>query len=216
MKLLNSLGPNPRIVRMFAAEKGMELDLEEVDLLGGENRQDAFLQKNPSGQLPTLVLDDGTCVSEVTAICEYLEETQPSPSLVGATAEERAETRMWTRKLDLAIAEPMANGFRFAEGIDLFKNRLRVIPQAADDLKATAQDGLGKLDGWIDGKQFICGDRFTLADVLLFGMLDFFDSMGQAIDPAHANAAAWFERVGSRPSAEKSLHAMAAAAGMRG
>ena len=85
------------------------------------------------------------------------------PSLVGTTPVERAETRMWTRKVDLNIAEPMANGFRFSEGLELFKDRLHVIPQAADDLKATAQEWLAKLDGWIEGKQFICGDRFTMA-----------------------------------------------------
>jgi glutathione S-transferase len=216
MKLLNSLGPNPRIVRMFAAEKGLELELEEIDLLGGANRQDAYLKKNPSGQLPTLVLDDGSCVSEVTAICEYLEDTHATPPLVGTNAEERAETRMWTRKLDLNIAEPMANGFRYSEGLDLFKNRLHVIPQAADDLKGIAQEWIAKLDAWIKGKQFICGDRFTLADVFLFGMIDFFASIGQPINPAHTNVVAWYERIGSRPSAEKSLHPMAGAAGMRG
>jgi glutathione S-transferase len=216
MKLMNSLGPNPRIVRMFAAEKDIDLDFEEVDLLAGENRQKAYLLKNPSGQLPALVLDDGTCLSEITAICEYLEDTQASPSLVGTTPEEKAETRMWTRKLDLGIAEPMANGFRFAEGLEIFKNRLHVIPQAADDLKATAQEGLEKLDGWMDGKQFICGDRFTMADVHLFGMLDFFASVGQPIDNDQKNVAAWYERVGARPSAEKSLHPAAEAVGMRG
>ena len=216
MKLLNSLGPNPRIVRMFALEKGLDLELEEVDLLGGENRQEAFLMKNPSGQLPTLVLDDGSCVSEVTAICEYIEEKHASPSLVGSNAEERAETRMWTRKIDLNIAEPMANGFRFSEGLELFKDRLHVIPQAADDLKATEREWLAKLDAWIDGKQFICGDRFTMADVFLFGMIDFFASIGQPIDPSQANIVAWYERVGSRPSAAKSLHSTAGGVGMRG
>jgi glutathione S-transferase len=163
-----------------------------------------------------LVLDDGTCLSEITAICEYLEDTQALPPLVGTTPEEKAETRMWTRKLDLGIAEPMANGFRFAEGLEIFKDRLHVIPQAADDLKATAQEGLEKLDGWMDGKQYICGDRFTMADVHLFGMLDFFASAGQPIDSAQNNVAAWYERVGARPSAENSLHPAAQAVGMRG
>lgn len=216
MKLLNSLGPNPRIVRMFAIEKGVELATEEVDLMGGENRGEAYLEKNPTGQLPTLVLDDGTCISEVTAICEYLEDTKADPPLVGTTAEEKAETRMWTRKLDLNIAEPMANGFRFAEGLPIFQDRLRCIPQAADDLKATAKDWLVKLDGWMEGKTYVCGDRFTMADVFLFGMLDFFASAGQPVDPAQKNVSAWYERVGARPSADASLHAGAAATGMRG
>jgi glutathione S-transferase len=216
MKLHNSLGPNPRIVRMFAIEKDLELDAVEVDLMAAENRQPAFLKKNPSGQLPALELDDGSFISEVTAICEYLDEKKGGASLVGETAEERAATRMWTRKLDLGIAEPMANGFRFAEGLDLFKDRLRVIPQAADDLKATAQEGLDKLDGWLEGKKYICGDRMMLADVYLFGMLDFFASVGQPVREELGNVSAWFARMSERPSVEQSLHPAAAAIGMRG
>jgi len=216
MKLHNSLGPNPRIVRQFLIEKGIELEMVEVDLMSAENRTAPFLEKNPSGQLPALELDDGSFVSEVTAICEYLDEISPEPSLVGTTAAERAETRMWTRKLDLNIAEPMANGFRFAEGLDLFKDRLLCIPQAADDLKATAQGGMDKFDGWIDGKTFICGDRLTMADIFLFGMLDFFASAGQPVRPELKNVSAWFARMSDRPSNEASLHEVAAVVGMRG
>jgi len=216
MKLHNSLGPNPRIVRMFALEKGIDLDTVEVDLMSGENRQAAFLAKNPTGQLPALELDDGSFVSEVTAICEYLDALSATSALIGTDARERAETRMWTRKLDLNIAEPMANGFRYAEGLELFKDRLRCIPQAADDLKATAQDWLDKLDGWLEGKDYVCGDRLTLADIFLFGMLDFFASVGQPVRPELGNVTAWYTRVGQRPSAEKSLHEMAAVIGMRG
>jgi glutathione S-transferase len=197
-------------------EKGIELEMVEVDLMSAENRTAPFLEKNPSGQLPALELDDGSFVSEVTAICEYLDEISPEPSLVGTTAAERAETRMWTRKLDLNIAEPMANGFRFAEGLDLFKDRLLCIPQAADDLKATAQGGMDKFDGWIDGKTFICGDRLTMADIFLFGMLDFFASAGQPVRPELKNVSAWFARMSDRPSNEASLHEVAAVVGMRG
>ena len=216
MKLHNSLGPNPRIVRMFAIEKGAELEAVEVDLMSAENRQPAFLAKNPSGQLPALELDDGSFLSEVTAICEYLDEKCGGPGLVGANAEERAEARMWTRKLDLNIAEPMANGFRYAEGLELFKDRLRTMPQAADDLKATAQDWLDKLDGWLDGKNYVCGERLTIADIFLFGMLDFFASVGQPVRSELKNVSAWFARMSDRPSAEQSLHPAAAALGMRG
>src|SRR5437016_14022937 len=101
MKLYDSIGPNPRIVRMFMAEKDMEVPKQTVDLRGGENRQDAHLKRNPHGQMPTLELDDGSYLSEITAICEYLEEKKPSPAMIGATAEQRAECRMWTRRVDL-------------------------------------------------------------------------------------------------------------------
>ncbi len=94
MKLYNSIGPNPHVVRMFAAEKGVDLELEEVDLMGGENRQENFLKLNPSGQLPCLEADDGSRIAEITAICEYLDEVGSGPSLIGETPEARANTRM--------------------------------------------------------------------------------------------------------------------------
>ena len=95
MKLHNSIGPNPRVVRLFLAEQGVALPLVSVDLLGAENRREPYLSKNPIGQLPSLELDDGSFLSEITVICEYIEEKHPKPALIGATPEERAETRMW-------------------------------------------------------------------------------------------------------------------------
>jgi glutathione S-transferase len=204
MKLYNSMGPNPRVVRMFLAEKGVELPLEAVDLMGAENRQAPHLERNPAGQMPCLELDDGTFLSEVTAICEYLEERHPEPALVGATPEERAETRMWTRRIDLNIVENLANGFRYSEGLPLFKDRIRTIPHAADDLKALAREKLAWLDGLMQGRTWICGERFTLADILLFAFLDFGAQVGQPLPDGLAWLPGWFERVGKRPSAEAS------------
>src|ERR1044072_8574897 len=126
MKLYDSVGPNPRIVRMFMAEKGIEMPKQAVDLRKGENREAEDLKRNPHGQMPTLELDDGNYVSEITAICEYLEEKHPSPPLVGATPEERAECRMWTRGIDLNICEQLANGYRYGEGVKFFEKRIPV------------------------------------------------------------------------------------------
>jgi glutathione S-transferase len=116
VKFYNSIGPNPRVVRMFMAERGIDLPKVEIDLRGGENRREPYMAKNPTGQMPALELDDGSVLTETTAICEYLDETTPGVSLIGSNARERAETRMWTRRIDLNIVEPMVNGFRFAEG----------------------------------------------------------------------------------------------------
>ncbi len=204
MKLHNSIGPNPRVVRMFLAEKGVVLPLVTVDLVGGENRREPYLSKNPSGQLPCLELDDGSFLAEITAICEYIEEKHPKPALIGSTPEERAATRMWVRRIDLNIVEPMANGFRYAEGLALFKNRIRTIPQAADDLKAIAREKLAWLDAQIAGRDWIVGNRFTLADVLLYGFVDFGATVGQPLDPALKNLNAWRDRVAARPSAAAS------------
>jgi glutathione S-transferase len=202
MKLYNSIGPNPKVVRMFMAEKGIELPQESIDLMGGENRKEAFLAKNPSGQTPALEMDNGKILAEITAICEYLDEKKGGTSLIGANAEERAETRMWVRRIDLNILEPLANGFRFAEGMPIFKSRIRTIPQAADDLKTLAQEKLTWLDGLIAGRTWICGERFTLADILLYVFLEFGASVGQPLNPANKNVAAWYERVKARPSAQ--------------
>ncbi len=202
MKLYNSLGPNPRVVRMFASELGADLDLHEVDIMAGENRQADFLKINPAGQLPALELDNGEILTEITAICEYLDEKAGSTSLIGTTPEERAETRMWVRRIDLGIVENLANGFRFAEGQDIFKGRMTLIPQAADDLKGITQEKISWLDGQMAGKDYVCGDRFTLADILLFAFLDFGQQVGQPLNPANENVMAWWERVQARPSTE--------------
>ena len=202
MKLYNSGGPNPRMVRMFMAEKGIEIPKVEVDLRGGENRREPYLKLNPSGQMPALELDDGTVLSEITAICEYLDEIKKdTPSLIGNTPQERAATRMWTRRIDLNICEPAANGFRFAEGLKLFQNRIRVIPQAADDLKATARERLAWLDKLMGDKPFLAGTKLTMADILLFAFVDFMKGVGQPLDPACARLTAWYERMKARPSA---------------
>jgi glutathione S-transferase len=140
---------------------------------------------------------------------------QPKPPLVGANPEEKAETRMWTRRVDLGICEPLANGFRYAEGLQLFKDRMRVLPEAAAGLKACAQDKLQWLDGLMDGKTWIAGNRFTLADIHLYCFLDFAAGVGQPLDPKMTRVKAWFDRVAARPSAAASLHAAVAQVGIR-
>ena len=203
MKLYNSVGPNPRMVRMFAAEKGITLPIVEIDLMGGENRQPAYAgEVNVAGQTPALQLGNGQVVAEITAICEYLEEKHPTPSLIGATAEERAETRMWTRRIDLNICEPLANGFRASEGRGLFAPRMKLVgAEGAAELKAIARDRILWLDGQMAGRAFVCGDRLSLADILLFAFLDFGASVGQPIPAEAAWVNAWFARMKARPSA---------------
>ncbi|MEJ0064818.1 MAG: glutathione S-transferase family protein [Caulobacteraceae bacterium] len=204
MKFYNSIGPNPRVVKMFMAEKGIDIPRVEVNLMAGENRQTPHLARNPAGQTPTLELDDGVMLAEILPICEYLEEVHPSPPLVGTNAEERALTRMWARRVDLAIIEPLTNGFRYSQGLAMFESRVRCIPQAADDLKTIAREKLIWLDGLMEGRKYLAGDRFTLADIHLFVFLEFAAQVGQALDPANKNLTAWMARVAERPSAAAS------------
>jgi glutathione S-transferase len=202
MKLYNSIGPNPHVVRMFALEKGIDLQLQEVDLMAGANRQEPYLSLNPSGQLPCLETDDGTLISEITAICEYLDEVGTGPSLLGSTPEARGLTRMWTRRVDLNICEPLANGFRYSEGLALFKDRMITIPEAAEGLKQITREKLQWLDGLMsDGRVHIAGPSISLADVLLYCMLVFGNSVGQPFDENLTNIKSWFDRISERASA---------------
>ena len=201
MKLYNSIGPNPHVVRMFIHELGLELETVDVDLMAGENRQVDHLTRNPSGQMPTLELDNGNFVSEITVICDYLDEQQGYTDLIGKTSEARAETRMWTRRIDLQIVEPLTNGFRFSEGHDFFKDRLRLIPQAADDLKTLAQERITWLDGQIKDKEYICGDRFSLADIMFYCFLNFGTTVGQPLNDDNKNVVNLYNKIHSRQSA---------------
>ena len=216
MRLLDSMGPNPRMVRMFMIEKGIELELVEHDILGAENRKTPYTDKNPGGQMPALELDDGSVLAETVVICEYLEEIYPSPALIGSTVKERAEARMWTRRVEQKITENMYNGYRFSEGLERFKDRLRCLPEAADGLKAVAKDGLAWLDILMEYREYVCGDRLTISDLVLYCCTDFAAGVGQKLEPGLGNIKAWFTRLDARPSATASLHPVAVKAGRRG
>lgn len=216
MKLVDSFGPNPRLVRMFMAEKGIELPAEQLDLLAGENRQQPYTDRNPGGQMPALELDDGSLLAETTTICEYLEEKFPTPAIIGDTPEARARSRMWVRRIELNITEHLYNGFRYAEGLQLFKDRMYCIPEAAEGLKAKGQNQLQWLDGLLANKEYIGGEEIGLADMILYCCLDFAQGVGQPINPEFKNVVAWFQRMDARPSAQASLHATSAAVGMKG
>lgn len=201
MKFYDAKGPNPAAVRMFAAEQRVTLEQIPVDMIGGENRRPAFLKLNPMGQLPVLECSEGVFISEVVAICEYIDEISKQPSLIGATPEERAICRMWVRRIDLNILQPMADGFRFEEALSFFEGRIHCIPEAATGLKTKAHNALAWLNEAISGKTFVCGQRLTLADIMLYANLKFFQRNGQPGEESWSNIRAWSERMAARPSA---------------
>lgn len=200
MKLFTSVGPNPRVVTLFLAEKGMELPTETVDIMKAANRQGDYLAKNPAGGTPLLELDDGTCLAESVAICEYLEERHPAPALIGATPEERAETRMWVRRIDLGYVQPLIFAFRGSTGYPMFKDRLVCVPEGAEGMKKVAAEGLALIDAQLARGPFMCGARFTLADILLAAFHDFGPMVGLPVSPDFANIAAWRARLAARPA----------------
>ena len=201
MRLHQSIGPNPRVTTMYIAEKGIAVERAFVDILKGENRQDAYLARNPSGGTPCLELDDGSHIAESVVICEYLEELHPTPSLIGTTPEQRAATRAMLRSIDQTIVVPMTSGFRGAEGLAMFKDRMLCVPEGAEGNKATAREGLGRIDALLATRTFVCGDSLTLADILLFCFTDFGGQIGQPIPSAMTNLAAWHARIAARLSA---------------
>lgn len=201
MILYDSVGPNPRVVAMFLAEKGVTIERRSLDIMKGENRSGPYLDVRRAGTTPALVLDDGSTIAETIAICEFLDERHPAPALIGTTPEERARTRMWVRRIDLTVTEPMTMGFRAAEGRPMFEPRMRVIrADAADDLKAMATDGLVAIEAEIAG-EWIAGDCFTLADIALFAFVEFGALVGQPLPGDLPKLAAWRARVAARPSA---------------
>jgi glutathione S-transferase len=203
MKLYDSIGPNPHLVRMFAAEKGFTFkDVVKIDIMKGENRQGPFLAKNPAGGMPAVELEDGRVIAETIAICELIEETKPAPALIGTNATDRAETRMWVRRVEWKIIQPMTDGFRFSEGLPLFKTRMYTAPEAAPALKAIAQEGFKWLDAQLAGRDTIVPGRFSLADVALYALAAFGATVGQPIAPNNTNVLRWFEATKARPSAK--------------
>jgi glutathione S-transferase len=206
MKLYQSMGPNPRIVMMMIAEKGISVPRAVVDIMAGENRQPEYLKVNPFGQIPALALDDGAVIPEWTAICEYLEELFPAAPMIGATPAERALTRALVHRIDQDVLMPMTFGFRGAEGLPIFQNRVRCLPEAADGMKACAADGLRLMEQILGDNDYLAGSRFSLADIVLFSFVEFGGFVGQAIPEDLTKLKAWQARVSARPSAAVSAN----------
>ncbi len=202
MKFFNSLGPNPHTVRMFAAEKGLDLPRQEVDVMSGEHRQPPYSLHNPMMQTPALETDEGQIIVELTAICEYLEELYPDPPLIGSTPGERAETRMWLRRLDLNILEGRSRAFRATLAREYYIDKIKLLSvPAAEELQALVQDRILWLDQQMAVKIWICGDRFTLADIMFYCFMAFRAPEGESsLPPGTPNLDAWFHRVKVRPS----------------
>jgi glutathione S-transferase len=203
-RLYDSFGMNPRMVRFYLAEKGIDVPRQEVDILGAENRRSEYLGINPAGQLPTLELSDGSFIAETAAIIEYLEELHPEPPLIGSTPRERAATRMWWRRVEIGICRPMVLGFYYAEAIDIFKSRFKCYPEQGEAQKEIARTGMRWLDGAMN-EPWLAGDRFTVADICLYSYIDQLCDVGQPIPDNLGRLSAWFRRVGERPGAESSI-----------
>lgn len=201
MKIYDSkTAPNPRRVRIFLAEKGIQVPYEDVDINNAVNRGPEFRKKNPMGTLPVLELDDGTCIAESVAICRYFEELQPTPPLMGIDARDRAIVEMWQRRMELALLLPTADAFR--QRHEFFKGRIAQVPEYAEVQKKNAESCLVWLHEVLADRPFIAGERYTIADITALCAIDFGRVSKIRIQPDQQHLARWYEAVSSRPSAK--------------
>lgn len=200
MKLYDFSGaPNPKKVRVYLAEKGIEVPVEPVNILSGDNRKPEFLAKNPMGGLPVLELDDGTCLPESLAIIEYFEELHPEPPMIGTTAVERARVRALERICELGVLSRVAQIFQNTS--PFFAGRLKQSAEAAESASGMLQGNLRVLDAAIGSKPFVAGDRPSIADCTLLAALGFAEFGQVPIDPKFANIHRWWADFKKRPSA---------------
>jgi glutathione S-transferase len=192
--------PNPRRVRVFLAEKGIQVPLEQVNLATADNRKPEFLKKNPMGGVPVLELDDGTFIAESVAICRYFEDLHPEPNLMGKDAKEKAVIEMWNRRMEFEVLQMTAGSFRNTS--EFFKGRIPQVPEYGEVCKNAAVKRLEWLDGELAKRKFIAGDRFTIADITAMVGIDFGRTTGIKIQGDHKNLARWHAEVSSRPSAK--------------
>ena len=201
MKLYDSaMAPNPRRVRIFLAEKGIDVPTEQVDIAKAENRKPPFLAKNPMGVLPVLELDDGTCIAESIAICRYFEAVQPDPPLFGIDTVDIAVVEMWNRRMELEVFNAVTGTFRNTH--DFFKGRIPQVPEWGEVCRGSAEKRLAWLDEVLTDREFIAGERFTVADITALCGIDFGRVSQIVIQPEQKNLARWHEAVSSRPSAK--------------
>lgn len=201
MKIYDSkTAPNPRRVRIFLAEKGIQVPYEEVDIVSAVNRQPDFRKKNPMGTLPVLELDDGACIAESVAICRYFEELHPNPPLMGVDAKDKALVEMWQRRMEMEVLLPVANAFRHRH--EFFKGRIPQVPEFAEVCRQQAEKSFAWLDEVLADRPFIAGERYTIADITALCAVDFGRVSKLKIAPEQKNLARWYEAVSSRPSAK--------------
>ena len=195
--------PNPRRVRIFLAEKAIEVPNVQVSLAEGEHKTPEFLKKNPSGKIPVLELDDGTCLGESIAICRYFEARQPEPPLFGATPGEIGRIDMVNRQLEFEMLRPIGDAWVNGPIVaKLAAGRFEQIPAAKIQGEAATHAFYRRLDAELESRRFMAGDSFSVADITALCVIDFATAMVELKpDEALANLWRWHAEVSSRPSA---------------
>ncbi len=202
MKLIDGgRAPNPRRVRIFLAEKNIEVPIEPLDIASLEHLTDDFRAINPMQRLPVLILDDETVLTESVAICRYFEELYPEPPLMGRSALEKAQVEMWNRRMELNLMAAVAASFRHIHPAmrDMEKPQ---VPAWGEANKPKVMELIRWLDNELADRAFITGDDFTIADITAMVAIDFMKPAKLAVPDDHLNLLRWYADVRSRPSAE--------------
>ena len=184
--------PNPRRVRLFLAAKGLEIPATNLSLMKREHKAAETLARNPRGQVPFLELDDSRVIAETVAICRYLDELHPEPPLFGTTPFERAETDMWIRRVESALGTPVS--LVWQHGHPMTAALVDQIPAMADQARLRATEAMAWFDGQLADREWLAGDRLTMADIVLLSIVDFGGFIGLGIDETLTNLSAWHGR----------------------
>ena len=200
MKLYEHPGfPNPRRVRIFLAEKGLQVQTETIDLPAGQHRTPEYLSKNPSGLIPALETDSGEVISESASICRYIEETQPEPALMGETALEKGYIDMWDRRMENQLFNPLGSYFHHSTaglGDERYRNS-----EWGDHNRDLATKELTALNQRLKNQPFISGNQFSVADITALCAID----VGLALEAFTLDGlddlSKWHANVSARPSA---------------
>ena len=192
--------PNARRVRVFIAEKNLQIEMVPINMMTGENKTEEYLSKNPLGRMPLLELDNGTCIAESIAICRYLENEHPDPPLFGTSSLEQATIEMWQRRMEFQFLNPMINIFRNTH--EMWKDRMIQIPQIAEIESKDVEEKMVWLNRELEGREYIAGETYSVADItaqcaFVMGKA----AVGIRIPEDLSNLDAWWSRVTSRPTA---------------
>jgi glutathione S-transferase len=191
--------PNPRRVRIFAAEKGIALETRDLSIPAGEHKSAEFTALNPRGQTPALQLDDGTVIAESVAICRYLEGLHPEPPLFGTGAKEQALVEMWNRRVEMVLMPPVGvvwvHTHKFTERLP-GRNL-----EWGESNRPRVDEAMRFFDAALDGREFLAAEHYTIADILLLTTIDFAGFIGIPMPEDLSNLRAWHTRVSARSSA---------------
>lgn len=199
MKLYLGPGPNSDRVRIFLAEKGLDLPVVPIDFGTREHKSAAFLKLNSLGQVPVLQLDDGEVITESVAICRYVEAIHPSPPLFGSDAPRQGKAEMWNRRMEQEVFGTIGNVVFHTD--EFFKERHTQVPEFAEAQRRAIPSKWMWLDREIsDGRPYLAGDEFSIADICGMVTLMVSEFFGYEMPAEIPNVQRWAGRLRQRPS----------------